>query len=284
MIPARTAAALALTAALVTAHAVAPGTAPFPGREALAASHRYREIHCRHFVYGYPAGTPESSDLIIRGGYALSSNDRTKFADWVAYRVEPGKARGGARRRWWPDPWLEKDETLEPGDYRGAHSRLGVDRGHMAPLGSMRGAASRRESSYLSNIMPQDSGLNRGPWKEMEERERKLARSGSDVYVMAGPLYERSMPPLPGADEAHRVPSGFWKIIAVRHGRGLRAAGFIFDQKRNSGSLPAHLCTIDEIERRCGLDFFWLLPAKTERKIERAMPRSWVARRFGPGR
>jgi len=48
----------------------------------------YPEIHCKHFFYGYPTGTPQSNDLIIRDIYALSSNDDTKLADWVAYRLD----------------------------------------------------------------------------------------------------------------------------------------------------------------------------------------------------
>ena len=44
----------------------------------------YPEIHCKHFIYGYPTGAPCSNDLIVRNIYALSSNDETKFADWVA--------------------------------------------------------------------------------------------------------------------------------------------------------------------------------------------------------
>ncbi|MBN1531504.1 MAG: DNA/RNA non-specific endonuclease [Spirochaetes bacterium] len=249
----------------------------------MAAAHRYPEIHCRHFIYGYPAGAPASNDLIIRDGYALSSNDGTKLADWVAYRVVPVKTGGGGQRRWRADPWLEEDETLEPEDYRGANSRLNLDRGHMAPYGSMRGTVNRRESNYLSNIMPQYSALNRGLWKQMEERERELAVSGGTVYVMAGPLFERPMPQLPGADEPHRIPSGFWKIVAVRNPGGVRVAGFIFDQRGNARSLLAHLCTVDEIERRSGLDFFWLLPPVRERRIERSIPRSWAARHFGRG-
>ena len=34
--------------------------------------------------YGVPKGTYSSNDLIIRDCYCLSSNDETKFADWVA--------------------------------------------------------------------------------------------------------------------------------------------------------------------------------------------------------
>lgn len=45
------------------------------------------DAHCEHFFYGCPTGTPATNDLIIRDIYALSSNDSTKFADWVAYRL-----------------------------------------------------------------------------------------------------------------------------------------------------------------------------------------------------
>ncbi len=255
-----------------------------PAAGSFAGTHRHKEIHCRHFFYGYPAGAPFSSDLIIRDSYALSSNDTTKFADWVAYRIEPGEPHcaPGATRRWLPDPWLEEDETLEPDDYRGAHGSLGIDRGHMAPFGSISGVKNRKESNYLSNILPQGSRLNRGLWKRLEERERSIARSGLAVYVMAGPLYERPMPALPGADEEHRVPSGFWKIIAVRDdGSGrIRVAGFIFDQTTKRGKLTRSLRTVGEIERRSGLDFFWLLPAGEEKRIEGSIDRAWAERRF----
>ena len=32
------------------------------------------EIHCKHFIHGYPLGAPATNDTIIRECYALSSN------------------------------------------------------------------------------------------------------------------------------------------------------------------------------------------------------------------
>jgi len=43
-----------------------------------------QEIHAPHCLLGCPLGGPVSNDLIVREIYALSSNDQTKFADWVA--------------------------------------------------------------------------------------------------------------------------------------------------------------------------------------------------------
>ena len=127
------------------------------------------EIHSKHFFYGYPYGTDKSNDLIIRDIYALSSNDETKFADWVAYKLTYDMTTGsGKDRDWEPDPWLEDSETLEPDDYKGAYNALGTDRGHLAPLGSFDGTETWYEVNYLSNIVPQKSSLNRGRWKQLE--------------------------------------------------------------------------------------------------------------------
>ena len=46
------------------------------------------EIHCKHFFKGCPKGTPKTNDLIIRDIDSMSSNDSTKFADWVAYWLD----------------------------------------------------------------------------------------------------------------------------------------------------------------------------------------------------
>lgn len=81
------------------------------------------EIHSDHWIGGYPLGMPESNDLIIRRIYALSNNDETKFADWVAYKLTPIEVTGtlDLHRKWRADPMLAKNETLEPSpdDYKG---------------------------------------------------------------------------------------------------------------------------------------------------------------------
>ena len=93
------------------------------------------EIHCKHFTHGYPLGTPPSNDLIIRDLYSLSSNDSTKFADWVCYRLTPHEVNGSLDldREWHNDPWLDPIETLEGkpesvDDYEDAHSTHRYDR------------------------------------------------------------------------------------------------------------------------------------------------------------
>lgn len=242
------------------------------------------EVHTKHTPYGLPVGTPATNDLVVRDVYALSSNDATKFADWVAFRVdaETIEAEESTSRQWRPDPWLDDAETLEPGDYRGAYDALGVDRGHQAPLATLRGTGAWEETNYLSNITPQRSALNQGPWRLLEERVRDLIGAYEAAYVATGPLYERTMPSLPGADEGHRVPSGYWQVVLVEGEGGLRAAAFVMDQDTpRSAPVLDGLTTIDEVERRSGLDLFAALPDAAEAGLESAADRTWASAHFG---
>ncbi len=243
------------------------------------------EIHCKHFFFGYPTGTPASNDMIIRDIYALSSNDNTKFADWVCYRLDKetvGAKNKAPGRKWKADTWLDDNETLEPNDYKEAPEKLNIDRGHQAPLASFKGWGTCYETNYLSNITPQDAELNRGLWKQLEEKERKLTDTFDVIYVMTGPLYEKNMEKLPKADEPHKVPSGYWKIICVPVSESqFEHAAFIFNQSVDKNDkLINHLVTIDEIEKRSGLDFLWILDDKIENKVEKDINKKWVIKLF----
>jgi hypothetical protein len=61
---------------------------------ATGAAAQPAEIHCKHFFYGYPTGTPSTNDLVVRDAYALSANGATRFADWAAYRLTPHEVFG----------------------------------------------------------------------------------------------------------------------------------------------------------------------------------------------
>lgn len=216
------------------------------------------EVHTPHCLAGCPSGAPNTNDLIVRVNYTISSNDQTKFTDWAAYRVHQSMFGTGCKRKWKPDPELSDPETLEASDYKGAHATIGTDRGHQVPLASFCGTESWYETNYLSNITPQKSGLNQGPWKYLEEDVRALAeKTQQSVYVLTGPLYEQDMPSLPGADEPHQVPSGYWKVIAMKNKSEITTASFIFDQdtprKANYCDLSVSL---QNVESRASLDLF----------------------------
>ena len=218
-------------------------------------SHDLGELHSFHCLHGCPIGTPDIDDIVVREIYTLASNDLTKFADWVAYRITPETIGPSGARAWQTDPWLAEDETLEPSDYDDASVPLGIDRGHQAPLAAFSGTPFKADTNILSNITPQGSGLNQAPWQFLEAKENALAKAENiAVYVLTGPLYERMMPKLPKADERHRVPSGYWKVIATSDGR---MAAFIMD---TGAPRDLKYCstrvTLEEVELRARLGLF----------------------------
>jgi endonuclease G len=232
-------------------------------------------------------GTPANNDLIIRDIYAMSTNDSTKFADWVAYRLDVQTVQGDVKtkRVWKAEPWLDDEETLEPEDYKDAHKVLKTDRGHQAPLASFKGTKLWHKTNYLSNITPQKSELNQGPWRILEEKVREFVKANNILYVLTGPLYEKDMPKLPRADEEHRIPSGYWKIIIYKADRKdpktIESAAFIFTQDTpRKAKIPDHLVTINEVEKRSGLDFLWELTDDLEEGLEQDLNADWANRYF----
>ena len=235
-------------------------------RACAAPASAQAEIHTFHCWQGCPTGTPAANDLIVREIYSLSSNDETRFADWVAFRITRETIGPSQSRNWRADPWLSDDETLEPPDYRGAFAALNTNRGHQAPLAAFSGTAFWSDTNYLSNIVPQLAPFNQGPWQQLEAAELDLVRAeGGALYVLTGPLYERTMPRLPGADEPHRLPSGFWRVIVTDQGE---IAAFAFVQETPRSANPcAHQVPLDEVEQRSGLRLFPRLSTRTFRPL-----------------
>jgi endonuclease G len=213
------------------------------------------ELHTFHCLNGCPVGASATNDVIVREIYTLSSNDLTKMADWVAYRVTKESIGASGDREWRVDPWLSASETLGPSAYDSASQALHIDRGHQAPLASFSGTPWAADTNILSNITPQSSALNQGAWVRLENRERELAtRLSMPVYVLTGPLYERMMRPLPAGGDYQRVPSGYWKVVSLADGR---STAFVFDQAdARDRDMCAARVSLRHVELRARLRLF----------------------------
>lgn len=220
---------------------------------------------------GCPSGAPSSNDVVSRAIYKLSNNRTTKFADWAAYKVTDQTIDGPSRSRSWKaDPAINGSYTLEPSDYKDAHAVIHTDRGHQVPLASFSNTAYWRDTNYLSNITPQSSNLNQGPWVRLETAVRNLARTGEDVYVVTGPLYEYFFANLPGANESHTVPSGYYKVVFTISNSGfVDASAFIFEQNTSrSTNFCSKEVTVNQVESRSGLNIMPQLASYKESPVE----------------
>lgn len=228
-----------------------------------------QEVLSMHCVQDCPTGAPATNDLIFRVPYTLSSNDTTRFADWVAYRIDASTIGPTAGREWRVDPWLADNETLEPDDYDGAFAVLDVDRGHQAPLTALVNTSGWWALNYMSNITPQMRALNRGAWQRLEAAVKDLVRDEGypEVFVLTGPIHGTSTLQLPQADEPHTIPTSYWKLVISLRQPDPGYAGFIFPQGTASN---ADMCDatfqadIARIETNTGLTLFPRIPQPLE--------------------
>ena len=89
------------------------------------------------------------------------------------------------------------------------------------------------ELNYLSNITPQHKNLNQGPWKKLEDAVRASVKYRESLFVITGPIYEGIPLQLPKANEPHRVPSSYFKIIYNLKGE---SSSFIMKQSESKNA------------------------------------------------
>lgn len=212
--------------------------------------------------------------IIQHEGYTVSYNSDYKIANWVAYELTAKEAKSKKAERsnkFVPDP-LVKGATAKNEDY----TRTGYDRGHMAPAGDMKWSAkAMRESFYFSNICPQEPGLNRGIWKELEEECRLWAMDNEALWIVTGPVISDDLKRL-GKNQVG-IPRTFYKVICRVVGNKPQTIAFLFENKDyKNTSLKSMAVTVDSVEKVTGIDFFSSFPDTIERQMEASVnPDSW---------
>ena len=198
---------------------------------------------------------------------------------WVAYHVVPeAKYEAGERPRFQRDK--EAANSPKPGDY----SKTSYDRGHMAPnhaIATRYGADAQAKTFLMGNIAPQTPALNRGPWREVEHRIADLwTRRWGEIWVIVG-CYSSggNCEILPGSDSID-VPERFYQVIVAQDGMDVRALAVDFPQGVAWREWPSrYIVSIDELERRTGLDFLPDLDEFISSPLEAELPtRLWPVR------
>lgn len=213
------------------------------------------------------------AQVIRHLGYTTCWNGSWLEPNWVAYSLTPEKASGEVvrpKRQFEPDP-LVHGQTSQHSDY--THS--GYDRGHMAPAADMKWSeVAMAESFYLSNICPQLHSLNDGVWKRMENKCHQLAKN-TTVYICSGPIMGER--PERIGENGVAVPARFFKVACMQRRGRWQAIGFIVPNADCGGSLFDYACSVDEVEKITGHDFFYQLADSIETAVEASWgkPRDW---------
>ena len=218
-------------------------------------------------LYEIPAKLTDRPEQIIkRKGYTTSYNSKTKTPNWVAWHLTKQRTHGSAMRMgmlFTEDTAVEAPRATDKDYYNSRY-----DRGHMCPAGDCKWDSEAMQESFLfTNICPQNHGLNKYEWNDLEILCRDWARKYGSVDIVCGPLYDGIGEQKMIGRNRVWVPEKFFKVVLCRQGEP-KAIGFIYNNVGKKQPMQDAVRSVDEIEMLTGIDFFPALDDKTENLIE----------------
>ena len=253
-----------------------------------------------HFFKGRPKLTAPKIEIqrgetqtINRNAFSLEHSSNWKTAVWVCELLTAKQLKGDIERedRFGPDPKIEKGKRAESKDYTDS----GFDRGQLAPAGDYTlDAARKKETFFLSNMVPQRREFKRGIWKSIEDYTRRLVEKYGELWVITGVLF------LDESEEAGTgngritiqrigpnrvaVPTHFYKVIIRRTSSGPKALTLVV-RNRDYDDPPYRLDklveSVDWVEERAGVDFMPELTREQEGETETAPAKVWWSYKGG---
>lgn len=219
------------------------------------------DTKCKHLVvYGAPVKAEGNNQYLCRTAYAVNYNYVTKVPFYAVEHITAANLVKNAPRKddFREDPEIPAQHRATLADYTG----MGFDRGHVAPAADMTfSAQAMSESFFLSNMMPQVPGNNRGIWKYLEENVRYWVQVKGEVYVITGTLFDAQ----PKMMNKVAIPSHVYKIV-IDPKSGKQIAYLFPNEKLDPKLIDNYAVSVATIEQKTGINFS---PALTNNAAEK---------------
>lgn len=146
-----------------------------------------------NLLLGNPTNALSSSNtpdnyLINQNYYVESYNEVRGIPNWVSWHLQSSDVGSSGRSA---DFFAYENlpsnfYIVQPYDYNG--SVTGFDRGHNCPSGDRTATtASNNTTFFMTNMIPQASSLNQGPWEGLENTIRNsLVGTNNEAYIIMG--------------------------------------------------------------------------------------------------
>ncbi len=218
----------------------------------------------------------QGEEIVNHSAYTLSYNDEHEQPNWVIHMVTKDILYGAVSRTndFRPDPNL-KCGSMDSVDYWNS----GFDRGHLAPSADFRWSLNAlSESYYYSNMSPQVADLNRGAWSKLENQGREWSLDCNELFVVTGPVLKPNLPKVQQGSFRLSIPEYYYKIFVDLYGPEYKAIAFIMPNKKIDDPIMNYVVSIDEIEKKTGIDFFPTLDDSLEERLEKkSIVEEWPA-------
>ena len=195
--------------------------------DALYATEKAKTVR----MYEIPAPLKDRPEQILyRKGYTTSYNQQTKTPNWVAWHLTNAHTKGPHQRK--QEAFAEDMAVKSPRATNNDYFNSRYDRGHMCPAGDNKWDRQAMTESFLfTNICPQNHGLNKYEWNDLEILCREWAQRYGAIDIVCGPLFAANDSQKTIGKNKVWVPESFFKVILCRQGKA-KAIGFVY---RNEG-------------------------------------------------
>ena len=235
-----------------------------------------------NYCIGYNTKLRANSWTAFKWYNGFSSNNKNWYRNnWR--QGETFNGYGGTGDPFQPDPVLPENLRVNSGDY----DDWRYQRGHM--LGSadrLNSKEANGQTFYMSNIMPQLKAFNeQGIWWNLENHLRSTYDTAPEnasflrdtLYVVKGGTISAGNYTMIGSSNQLVCPKYFFMAIlayAKKYAKtngGYYAIAFWMEHKGNADEVSSkYAISIDELEKRTGLDFFCNLPDDIENAVEKS--------------
>lgn len=203
--------------------------------------------------------------------YSLEWDCSKKANRWTCYQMYDGNTCDNEKR----NNTFREDEDI-PTAYRTVLSQYvgsGFSRGHLCPAADRRcSKVQNQQTFYLSNMQPQYQRHNAGVWKRLETQVRAWNNTAfrDTLFVVKAATIDRDDQISGTTRSGLLIPKYFYMAILCKKDGHYQAIGLwtLHDEKKHSGDFSQYAISIDELERRIGIDFFCNLPDDIEDEIE----------------
>ena len=236
----------------------------------------------------------ETNYLMVKDNYTMSYNNETLCPNWGGWHLDKNDIGDAPRSNKFvadkelPEGW----HNVTKADYQ--YSEYGFDRGHICPSADRTYSQEANDETFLmTNMVPQSPDNNRIVWVALEKYQREIVDNGNEVYIFAGPagtggegdkgFFDYIL--LEGKGENKEdlkinVPAYTWKVLMVlpeseddlsRVTEDTQVISVCVPNKKGINSdlsWMKYLCSVDDIEKLTGYDFFEMLDDSIEDVIE----------------
>lgn len=250
--------------------------------------------------YEFPKTSGGTSDVIVHSTpeygvtYSLEWDHQKRATRWVCWEVNnTNRIERYSRNQLWPngDPWAydpsvpqneqqatysELSKSYYPGYTPGVHreSDYLYQKGHIcASQDRIYSKEANQQTFYMTNIYPQVGNFNGKLWAKLESQVRKWGPNDKVnlMFVCKGGTIDKESEILDRTIGNHIVPKYFFMAIVRQTTKGISGIAFWMEhlnEDRSNDPLSLYAMSIDELERKTGIDFFCNLPDNTENAVE----------------